>query len=851
VTHSSVSEGDVLAGYRPVAGAFDELIGADGRVRSHWQPFLAALSAMPGSARQNAADTAARMLRENNVTYVSPGNGDGARPWQLDLFPLLIAADEWAALESGLVQRAELLNAIVADLYGSQQLIKSAGFPTAMLFGNPEFLVPCHGIEARDGIHLHLLAFDLGRAPDGRWFVLSNRTQAPAGAGYALENRIITSRSFPDAFAQSRVRRLAAFFRGYSEYLLSLGNRDEHLAVVLSPGPGIESYFEHAFLGRYLGYPVVEGVDLTVRASRLFLKTLEGLRPVDLLLRRIDSRDCDPLELEVNSDIGVAGLVEAARAGEVVVANALGSGVVENEAIMAFLPGLCRQMLGQELMLPSIDTWWCGDEQARVEVMGRLNELVVRRAFGARSLISAGATGFLSSEFEGMSRDAVAKLIDSRPYDYVAQRRVMLSRAPTFDADGSVRPEPMMLRVFVAATKDGFRVMPGGLALSTTVDGDPTVRGDSSKDVWVIAEGSIDTFSMLGLSLNAPVLKRSDRDLPSRTGDDLFWLGRYLERAEGAVRLFRSLMTRLSGEGGVAVAEIALEHLTALLVSQERLSARRARRATASGVKAVEQELANVLFDPESPDGLARVLANVRRTAEGVRERLSADTWRILEQLTEVPTQRWRAYGVANATRQLNDMTEHLLAVSGMIQENMTRGYGWRLLDLGRRIERARYFARLIRDIAVTGSPEEGGLLHLLLELGDSAMTYRSRYRATPQLPAVLDLLLTDDTNPRSLAFQFEEMEQHLAMMPQESQGGPATASQRIVIAVRTELRLAEVEKLANVKTKAGRRSHLARLLDRVEEGANELSEIISLTYFSHAHERRVGGSGNNEVSSS
>ncbi len=833
----------LLADYRPAGSAYDEMVTPDGVLRPHWQAFVDAFEAMTGDVRQTAVETAARMLRENNVTYVAPGSGAGARPWRLDLLPLVIAPTEWAALEAGLIQRAELLNKVVADLYGPQHLLKVAGFPPGLVYGSPEFLVPCHGIEPRDGTFLHLLAFDLGRAPDGRWVVLSNRTQAPAGAGYALENRIITSRSLPDVFAATHVRRLASFFRGFGDHLLSLGNRDEHLAVVLSPGPGRESYFEHAFLGRYLGYPVVEGADLTVRASQLYLKTLEGLRPVDLVLRRIDSDECDALELKVDSEIGVAGLVEAARAGEVVIANALGSGVIENEAIMGFLPGLCRQMLGQELRLPNLDTWWCGDPVAWQHVRSRIDEVVVRRAFAARSLISSGTGGFLRPEFEGMDRDALIAMVERTPHQFVAQNRAHLSHAPSWSGDGSARAEPIMLRVFIAATKDGYQVMPGGLALSAPLESGST-RGDFGKDVWVPGEGSIDTFSMLNLSLNSPKLRRSDRDLPSRTGDDLFWLGRYLERAEGAVRMFRSLMTRLAGEGSVVSDEVALEHLTALLVSQERMSARRARRAAAGGAKAVEQELSSVLFDPDSPDGLALVLSNLRRTGEGLRERLSADTWRILEQLTEMPRRQWRARSVGDAIRQLNAMTEHLSAINGLIQENMTRGYGWRLLDLGRRIERARYYARLVRDIAVSGSANDGGVLHLLLELGDSAMTYRSRYKATPQLPAVLDLLLADESNPRSLAFQFDEIAEHLKDMPLERRGGPASSAQRVVIAVRSELQLADVEKLASVMTKIGRRTHLARLLDRVEEGADELSELITRTYFSHAAEHRVSGSG-------
>ena len=380
--------------------------------------------------------------------------------------------------------------------------------------------------------------------------MLSNRTQSPAGAGYALENRIITSRCLPDMFEACNVHRLASFFGGFSEQLLHLGGRDDHLAVVLSPGPG-RSYFEHAFLGRYLGYPVVEGADLTVRAGRVYLKTLEGLKPVELILRRVESNQCDPLELRVDSSVGVAGLLQAARENEVVIANSIGSGVVENEAIMSFLPSLSRQVLGEDLKIPSVPTWWCGNPADRAHVLAHLDELVVRRSFASRSLIASGSRGSLTSEFGGLSTD-VLEGNDRAPAASVRRAGTASScrRRRSGPAKGLVRAEPLTLRVFVAATKDGYRVMPGGLALLTR-DGDARAQratSDYSKDVWVLSDESVDTFSLLGRSLQATALRRSDRDLPSRAADNLYWLGRYLERAEGAVRLYRSLFSYLSGE---------------------------------------------------------------------------------------------------------------------------------------------------------------------------------------------------------------------------------------------------------------------------------------------------------------
>ncbi len=842
----------LVADYRPPADAYDEMLNADGTLRSHWLTFVEGLTAMGREGRMHAAETAARMLHDNDVTYVAPGNnGDAARQWRLDMLPLLMAGAEWHALEVGLTQRARLLNMIVADLYGPQQLLKSRSLPPALVFGNPQFLLPCHGVGARDDTFLHLLAFDLGRSPDGVWWVLSNRAQSPAGAGYALENRIITSRCLPDPFESCNVHRLASFFYGFSENLLSLGGREDHLAVVLSPGPS-RSYFEHAFLGRYLGYPVVEGADLTVRAGRVYLKTLEGLKPVELILRRVASDQCDPLELRVDSALGVAGLMQAARENEVVIANSVGSGVVENEALMSFLPSLSRQVLGEDLKIPSVATWWCGNPADRAHVLANVDELVIRRAFDSRSLMAGDRRGTQTSEFSDRLAWANRAMIERHPQQFIAQQRIRLSTAPFWSGEDRVRAEPLTLRVFVAATKDGYRLMSGGLALLTR-DGAPASaseygKSEYSKDVWVASDESVDRFSLLGRSLQSSALHRSDRDLPSRTADNFYWLGRYLERAEGAIRLYRSLFSYLSGESA-GNDPAALDTLARLLVSQERLSARRARRATTDGARAMEQELWQVLFDPESRDGLAKVLRNVERTADLVRERLSADAWRILENLTHTPEVPWRAHVIGDAVKLLNTMIQNLSAITGLIQENMTRGYGWRLLDMGRRIERARYAARLIRALTTRGEPAESGVLNLLLELVDSTMTYRARYKAIPQLPAVLDLVTADETNPRSLIFQISEIEAHLAVMPLEQESGPVSDAQKIVISLLAELRLADVKKLSTVRSKSGLRTHLDRLLTRVEGGADELSQVVERTYFSHSLERQISGSGRSEES--
>lgn len=826
----------LLAGYRPPASGYDELLGPDGRPRRHWQTLLRDFAAMGAQQRQSAGRAAEGLLREHDVAYVAADSGN-RRPWNLDVFPLLIAPADWQKLEAGLVQRARVLNAVVKDVYGEQSLLKSGVLPAPTVFANPHFIPHCHGYQAPEDVFLQVLAFDVARAADGTWWVLSQRTESPAGIGYTLENRIVTSRAIPDQFNANNLHRLAGFFRGFSDYFARLG--DQHLSVVLTGGPDDQDYFEHALIGRYLGYPVVESADLTVRDNRVFLKTLEGLERVDVVLRRIASDTSDPLELRSLPGTGIAGLLQAARSGNVLMANAIGAGITSSEALLPFMPGLAEAVLHEELLLPSIACWWCGQSSERDYVLSRADELSLRHAFTSRTLLTAGSHEFGESDPDLRDPKVLAQRLALRPYDYVGMEHIQPSTAPCLTEDGTLRPVPMVMRLFLAATEDGYHLLPGGLAKVSGKDlGGP---GPVSKDIWVLSDVEIERDTLIK-PLRAATLKRSDRDLPSKTADDLFWLGRYLERADGGVRLYRNLFLRLAGEAALGNVPVALGVLTALLVSQGRLSATRARRALAAGSRAVEHEIWNILFDPDSQDSLAQVLRNVARTADHVRERLSPDAWRVIERLTSVPNLRWRVHTVSDAVGVLNDLVEAQSAVNGLIHENMTRGYGWRLLDMGRRIERARFTIRVMRELMVRADRDYTGVLGLQLELADSLITYRSRYRAEPQVPAVLDLVLADESNPRSLAFQLSVMRSHMEVMPLEDHQGHLSRAQKILISSHAEVILADVDKLANTTSKRGNRTHLNRLLNRCEENIEDLTGLIGQTYFSHSVGHRITG---------
>ena len=821
MTQSSTAP--ISAAYQPPAGVYDEFF-AEGSARQHWRFMDEVLNDPHGQWAEDQDASIRRLLNESAVTYFSDGS---RRPWQLDGLPLILDPNEWPALETGLIQRARLLNQIVADLYGPTTLLRGT-LPQSLAFANPNYLLPSIGYRAPEGAYLSLLSFDLGRSPDGQWRVLANRTEAPSGLGYALENRLIMSRSVPDLFERGSIARLAHFFRSYSVGMQQTARRvgsHDGLSVILSAGPDQSTYFEQTFLGRYLGFPIVEGADITVQKSQVYLKTLEGLKPINLIMRQIESADTDPMELNAQSMLGAPGLLRAASDGSVMIANAVGSGVVENDAIMSFLPGLCQQLLGEPLVLPSLATWWCGQPNELDHVIGNLENLVIRNAFERKPLLATSVQGYLAPDVSTDSPDTLAEQIREMPYAYVGREHIELSRVPSWHPDGHWEAAPMTLRMYVAATEEGYQVMPGGLVRVATS------HGDVSKDVWLPRHRGDETTRLPATVLPT---RRSDRDLPSRTADHLFWLGRYLERTEGAVRLYRSLFRYIAGEGEISDQPVALDILTRLLSSMDYLSAHRARRAANAGRVAVEQELWSILFDPESEDGLANVLANVNRTAEHVRERLSRDAWRLFDGLRQAPQLRWRVHTAADVVRLLDDLIEKLSAVNGQIQENMTRGYGWRLLESGRRLERSQFLIRVIRELC-TREPQAPGALALLLDLCDSTLTHRSRYQSNPTLSTVLDLMLTDDSNPRGLIFQVESLQRHLATMPKRISDQGLSPAARLLLSTHSDLSLADLEKLISVLSKTGLRTHLNRLLNRTEANLSDLQAVLTETYFDPA----------------
>jgi uncharacterized circularly permuted ATP-grasp superfamily protein/uncharacterized alpha-E superfamily protein len=831
------------------AQLFDESVSADGKLRPYYAKFFNSLEQIGAGELERRWENARRLVQEQGITYNVYGDARGMeRTWELDPVPFLISADEWRTLEAGLVQRAELINRILADCYGPQNLIRTGGLPPALVFGQPDFLRPCHGIQPKQGKFLIFYAADVARSPDGRWWVISDRTQIPTGTGYALANRLVMSRTLPEAFRDCQVHRLAGFYREMQKTLAQLAplNPENPRIVMLTPGPYNETYFEQAYLARYLGYQLVEGQDLTVRDDRVFLKTLAGLEVVDVILRRVDDEFCDPLELRNDSILGVPGLVEAARAGTVTMANLPGSSLLQSPAFMAFLPGLCRHVLGEKLKLPSVATWWCGQKPAEKYVLEHLDELFVKPAFRPRQ------SGVLSErELSRAAHAALVERIKFQPHGFVAQEWVELSTAPALDG-GKLVPRPVSLRVFLVATENGYAVMPGGLSRVAPHAGASFVsmqHGGMSKDTWVLSDEPVPEVSLLSTSGPNIELRRVGNNLPSRLADNFFWLGRYAERADATTRLLRSALRRFTPERGGG----ALPHLAPLLEtltkqgqltghqSQKQSGQGQSRSLSRNNSEALEAGLLAAIFDPQRDGSVRQLVGHLQRIAMFVRDRTSNDLWRAANQLGDLlaTPPEGKILLAADALGILNQTLLGLACFHGLARENMTRAQGWRFIDIGMRIERAMSLCTFLDRALRSPEADNPSLLETVLEVADSTLTYRSRYNLLPNIAAVYDLVLLDDTNPRSLFFQINQLAQHLERLPREMES--VTPQQKLLRDCSSRLRTLDTRELAR-RVGDWPEGETGQLIVETLRDLPRLSDAIAVSYFAHSEISRTGG---------
>ena len=847
----------VLDAYQPPAGAYDEMLGPDRAPRRHWQPVLGSLEALGDAELARRRDETERLLADDGVTYHRFGESDGAglgevvtidaadrrRPsddtrWRLDPVPVVLASDEWSAIEEGLVQRAELLDAVLADLYGPRQLLHRRLIPPELVFGHPGYLRPCHGVRLPGPHQLFTLAVDLARDPQGAWQVLADRAQAPSGAGYALENRTVVSRVFPSLYRDAQVHRLAPFFRSLRASLQDVAPAvaDDPRIVVLTPGPHSETAFEHGLLASYLGYPLVQGGDLTVREGRVWLRTLGRLEPVDVILRRLDAAWSDPLELRPDSELGIPGLVEASRQGTVSIVNTLGSGVLENPALLAVLPALAEVVLGQELRLPSVPTWWCGHDESLRYVLDNLERLVLKPM--ARPL---GPGAVLGSSLSTGQLDDLRRQINARPGEWVGQAELSLACAPTL-TDAGLQPRRMVLRSFLVSRRGSFEAMAGGLTRVATGPESGRIANQAgawSKDTWILTSEPETAGGFWLQEGPSPRGAAPELSVSARAGEHLFWLSRYAERAEDAVRLLRVVHDRrnefqhAANPAGTACLTTLYQALTHVTTTYPGFVGGEVEHPTI--------ELSSLVFDADRPGTVAYAVRALLLAARAVRDQLSLDTWGVLAAL-----ERDLAVGTvrggdrtAAVVPTLTAVLQRLLALSGLESESLVRDPGWRIQDAGRRIERAIHLASLLR-VTVTLDRDQATdslLLESVLTAAESIITYRRRYRSKARLDTLLDLLLLDAANPRSLAYQLQRLTDDVAAFPAAGTER-LDRVQRLVLDASTTVRLADTTALARTEAD-GTRPALDAFLWGVVEHLMAVADAIDAVHFTHQKPQR------------
>jgi uncharacterized circularly permuted ATP-grasp superfamily protein/uncharacterized alpha-E superfamily protein len=808
-----------------------------------WNHFFEHLGSSGFADLNRRTEQLQRQIHDNGVTYnvyADPENPQ--RPWSLDLFPLIVTPESWQQIETGVLQRVRVLDRVLADIYGPQQLLAQGLLPPDLVQGHPGYLRSMHGVQPLGSTHLHVAAFDLARGPDGNWWVVSQRTQAPSGLGYLLENRLSISRLFPQAFESMHIQRLAATYQALVDGLkrMSPAGKDAHIAL-LTPGPYNETYFEHAYLARYLGLTLVEGSDLTVRDQRLYLKTLKGLEPVHGLLKRLDDQFLDPLELRPDSRLGVPGLLQVIRAGNVLMANPPGSAFLESPALLGFLPALSRHLLGEDLQLPALPTWWCGERAAMEAALPELGNCVIKPTYqGAASRRSFDAV--LGRSLSRRELDEWAGRILRQGDEYTVQAYMPLSQMPTWSTQpgqpARIAPRSTMLRVF--AVSDGpqsWRVLPGGLARMVNA-GDSVAsmqRGGSSADVWVKAKGEVDRTTLLHTSLSPEVVTRRSHRVTSRAAENLFWLGRYAERTENTLRLARVTLEGLGGEDQTATPflswlhEMSVQHGLVLAAVPSPLQARRV----------FERSLIAALADPNAAHSVGYNLRAIKNTAATLRERLSQEHWNVILRAEEkffsrcARNGRGSDFSPIEALQVLEATSTHLAAMTGAQTDRMTRDDGWRLLSIGRHIERLGFLSSALARGFKTGAVANTGGFEAMVSLFDSSITFHSQYQQSREVVALLDLLVLDRDNPRSLAWVAQTLRGRLAKLAGSAPNELSPMAQKVVAPVDWDL-----AKLCSVDAQ-GQYTHLIRLLTQCAQCAYDTSDDISATYFTHSRDAK------------
>lgn len=832
---------DLTKTYVPKS-AFDEFLNQD-HPRTHWQSFIKELNKISPEILERSVQDIRRNLKDNGVTYnLHTDSTRQRRDWYLDILPNIISEAEWGMIEIAIEQRAQLFKLILDDCYGEQTLIKRGLLPAEIIFGHKGYLLPAHGIQP----NLSLFATDLARGVNGDLWVVSDRTQVPSGMGYALENRTVLRNVLPQLFKSEKVTSLANFFRSLQESLSNLSPRygAEANIVLLSPGTNSETYFEHAYLASYLGYTLVQGDDLAVRNGKVFLKTLKGLEQIDVIIRRVDDDCADTLELRGDTRLGTPGLLEAVRRGNVVIANSIGSSLLENPGLLPFLPEIAKHLLGEELRLASVATWWCGQPKECKYVLSKLDTLVIKRIDRKNKTQTVFGNTLLKEQLQSLKAQ-----IEAEPYLYVGQQLLEHATSPVLTNNGSsmrLEPRHTLLRCFAALNTDSYTVMPGGLSRSSVEQGNMIISnrmGGTSKDTWVL-KNRVEPHKSLwntDFAANQTVGKALQAfTLTSRTADNLFWVGRYAERSEAIARFLRIIVELLRNKEADPDAEKVLIKLIVSLLYFLQNDQNIPKKVVTDIEFNMESELLTLNLDSQKVGGLHNTICSMLNAATETKSAWSTDSWRVLTSIQDLweNIEQQNDISVLDLITPLNSSITSLMAFSGLNSESMNHSINWRFLDIGRRVERAKLIALLVKTSLSEKLEEQhtNYILEQILTVSENIISYRRNYRSFLDFRYALELLLFDENNPRALAFQLLKLEEHLQYIPQSNQHYPLSETAKAILKARTSLRLVDISHLDDTRkvNNSLLRYNLQALLNQQIELLDNFAILLGKQYFSH-----------------
>lgn len=824
---------------------YDEVLKSDMSINPNWQKLLENLTHLGNDNLREKQNEINWLLEENGVTYNVYNDPEGMhRSWRLNIVPFLIHQNEWQTIERGLIQRAELLNLILKDIYGKRELITNGIVPQEVVFAHRGFLRQCDQIQYKTSKQLLIHSADLARGPDGRMWVVNDRTQAPSGMGYALENRYSLSRMMPNLFKGINVIQPTHFYNELNQMLLDAApyNTNNPSIVILTPGPLNETYFDHAYMASFLGYPLVTGNDLVVRNGKLWMKTLKALKQVDVVLKRVDDAFMDPLELREDSYLGVAGLLDVVRNKQVSIVNPIGAGVLENSGLIPFMNGICNYFLNEDLILPQIASWWCGQEKERNHVLNNVKEFVVKR------IDRSNREHIYFCEFlDDVALNNLKNEILLKPYKFVAQEKISFSTAPDFQ-NAALEPRKVMCRTFAVAKKESYSIMPGGLVRVAAERENLFVsnqRGGVSKDFWIISDefqNSIQNYSWD----NSCKLSFSDvNDLPSNTAENLYWSGRYLGRAITTARYLRMVLNRMNDEqyNNESAESISLVYLYKSITNITSTFPGFVGKHSDKTLQDPLLEIISLLLDEDRLGGFAQTMFSFDHSYYSLRSLWSKDMWRVFDGIKKLWT-KFKAienYTVADLTKFLDRIITRLIAFMGLIEESILVSQGLLLYFIGLQTEQAMMNIAKLRTLLVFNYDEQlqYEILESFLTSNESLNIYRYSYRSYLSIENVIQLMVLNTEYAKSLAYQLRRIQKDIDRLPKLESNSEINSSSFYISKANKILEKATISDLLQLDDIESLRIKLEDVLAEITNNLHKSSIALSDTYFNHAYRQK------------